>query len=125
MPDPSTVFDFVPIPDGGGNVDLYVKPELFPKIFIAGINPHKAAALAAAQHPLAANALEDPSSAPAWKNIPSWALIGTADKVLPPAEQANLAARAHAHTVEVHAPHLSMVAKPNAVTELITNAARH
>ncbi|MFE0546448.1 alpha/beta fold hydrolase [Streptomyces sp. NPDC058891] len=123
VPDPSTVFNFVPIPNGGGNVDLYVKPELFPQIFAAGIDPHKAAALAATQRPLAASALEEPSGAPAWKSIPSWVLIGTADKVLPPAEQTYLANRAHAHTVKVNAPHLSMVAKPNVVTDVITDAA--
>ncbi|MER6378424.1 alpha/beta hydrolase, partial [Streptomyces mirabilis] len=111
--------------NGGGNVDLYVKPELFPQIFAAGIDPDKAAVLAASQRPLAAGALEEPSGTPAWKTIPSWAVIGTADKVLPPAEQTYLTNRAHAHTVKVHAPHLSMVAKPDVVTDLITDAARH
>ncbi|MEU8950079.1 alpha/beta hydrolase [Streptomyces sp. NPDC048489] len=125
VPDPGTVFDFVPIPDSGGDVDLYVKPELFPKIFAGGVDAHEAAALAAAQRPLAASALEEPSGAPAWKSIPSWALIGTADRVLPPAEQSKLAERAHARTVKTDAPHLSMVPEPDAVTELITDAARH
>lgn len=125
VPDPSTVFNVVPIPNGGGNVDLYVKPELFPKIFAAGVDPAKAAALAAAQHPLAASALEEPSGAPAWKTIPSWALIGSSDRVLPPAEQNVMTERAHSHTVTVDAPHLSMIAKPNAVTAVITDAARH
>lgn len=125
VPDSSTVFNTVPIPGGGGNVDLYVKPELFSKIFGAGINPSQAAVLADSQRPLAAGALNELSGAPAWKSIPSWALIGTADEVLPPAEQRFLTHRAHAHTVQVDAPHLSMVAKPDAVTHLISDAARH
>lgn len=125
VPDPDTVFNKVPIPNGGGNVNLYVKPELFPEIFAAGVNPCKAAALAASQHPLAASALGEPSGAPAWKTIPSWALIGTGDKVLPPAEQDFLTHRANAHTVKVKAPHLSMIARPDAVTAVITDAARH
>ncbi|MGQ4347970.1 alpha/beta fold hydrolase [Streptomyces sp. SAS_275] len=126
VPDPTTVFNMVPIPNGGGNVDLYVKPELFPNIFVAGYDPRQAAVLAASQRPLAASALGEPSGAPAWKTIPSWALIGTADKVLPPAEQKFLTQRAHAHTVKVNAPHLSMITNPDAVTKVITDAAhRH
>ncbi|KUJ42245.1 hypothetical protein ADL25_15055 [Streptomyces sp. NRRL F-5122] len=108
VPDPGTVFNFVPISNGGGNVDLYVNPELFAQIFAAVIDPHKAAVLAASQRPLAASALEEPSGAPAT-----------------PAEQTYLANRAHAHTLKINAPHLSMVAKPNVVTDLITDAARH
>ncbi|MFG2306575.1 alpha/beta fold hydrolase [Actinacidiphila glaucinigra] len=122
--DSSTVFNAVTIPNGGGNVDLYVKQDLFPKIFAGGIEPHKAAVLAAGQRPLAASALSDVSGEPAWKSIPSWTLIGTADKVLPPAEQRIMAARAGSHIVKINAPHLSMVAKPSAVAGLITVAAR-
>jgi pimeloyl-ACP methyl ester carboxylesterase len=121
--DPSTVFNAVNIPNGGGNVDLYVKQDLFPQIFAAGIAPPKAAALAAGQRPLAGSALSDVSGEPAWKSIPSWTLIGTADKVLPPAEQRVMAARAGSHVVKIDAPHLSMVAKPSAVADLITDAA--
>ncbi|MBW8705732.1 hypothetical protein MBT84_39600 [Streptomyces sp. MBT84] len=125
VPDPGTVFNLVPIPNGGGNVDLYVKPELFAQIFAAGIDPHKAAVLAVSQRPLAASALEEPSGAPAWKSIPSWVLIGTADKVLPP-NRADVPGQpcTRAHRQDQR-PHLSMVAKPNVVTDLITDAARH
>ncbi|WP_079138219.1 alpha/beta fold hydrolase [Actinacidiphila rubida] len=123
--DPSTVFNTVSIPNGGGNVDLYVKPDLFPKIFAAGVAPAKAAVLAAGQRPLAGSALSEPSGPVAWKTLPSWALIGTADKVIPPAEQQYMADRAGSHIVKVDAPHLSMVAKPGAVTDLITAAANH
>lgn len=122
--DPATVFNKVEIPNGGGNVDLYVKPNLFPQIFAADIAPNKAAVLAAGQRPLAGSALSDPAGEPAWKNIPSWTLIGTADKVIPPAEQKVMAARAGSHVLKIDAPHLSMVSKPSAVAGLITDAAR-
>ncbi|MFE3168899.1 alpha/beta fold hydrolase [Streptomyces sp. NPDC059224] len=123
--DPSTVFNTVTIPNGGGNVDLYVKPGLFPQIFAGGVDHDKAAVLAAGQRPLAGSALSDPSGEPAWKTLPSWALIGTADKVIPPAEQQVMADRAGSHIVKVNAPHLSMVARPGAVTDLIAAAATH
>jgi pimeloyl-ACP methyl ester carboxylesterase len=119
------VFNAVPIPNGGGNHDLYVKPALFPAIFAAGAPQEVTARLAAGQRPLAFSALMEKSpGVPAWKTIPSWDLIGTADKVLPPAEQV-MATRAGAHVVTVDAPHLSMVTRPDAVTDLILTAAAH
>ncbi|QIQ06120.1 alpha/beta fold hydrolase [Streptomyces liangshanensis] len=125
VPDPSTVFDSVPIPGGGGDVDLYVKQNLFPGIFAGGVPRNTANVLAAGQRPLAASTLDEPSGKPAWKKIPSWALIGTEDRVIPPAEQRNMTARAGSHTVSVKAPHLSMVSDPDAVTEVVIRAARH
>jgi pimeloyl-ACP methyl ester carboxylesterase len=73
---------------------------------------------------LAASASSEPSGPPAWKTIPSWYLVGTADHVLPPAEQKFMAARMHAHTVEVDASHLSMLSQPQQVTKLIVDAAK-
>jgi pimeloyl-ACP methyl ester carboxylesterase len=125
--DPNTAISAVPIHDGGGNVedvDLYVKPALFPALFAAGIPGKVSAVLAAGQRPLTLSALSEAFvGPPAWQTIPSWALVGTADRVLPPAEQQAMATRAHAHVVRVDAPHLSMVSDPAAVTALITTAA--
>jgi pimeloyl-ACP methyl ester carboxylesterase len=125
--DPNTTINVVPIRNADGTVvdaDLYVKPALFPNIFAAGVPAQKAAVLAAGQRPLTHSALDEPSpNTPAWQTIPSWALIGTADRVIPPAEQQIMAARSGAHVVKVDAPHLSMVSDPDAVTGLITLAA--
>jgi pimeloyl-ACP methyl ester carboxylesterase len=125
--DPTTAISAVPFHDGGGNVegvDLYVKPDQFPALFAAGIPAKESAVLAAGQRPLTLSALSEPFvGTPAWQTIPSWALVGTADRVLPPAEQLAMATRAHAHVVRVDAPHLSMVSDPAAVAALITTAA--
>lgn len=125
--DPNTAIDAVPLHDAGGNVvdvDLYVKPTVFPKLFAQGTPDKVSAVLAAGQRPLTLSALSEPFvGTPAWKTIPSWALIGTADRVLPPDGQQDMATRAHAHVVKVDAPHLSMVSDPDAVAELITTAA--
>jgi len=122
--DPTTVFDFVPYPGGPpGDVDLYVKQNLFPGCFANGLPATQGAALAATQRPLAASVLTQPSGVPAWKTIPSWDLIGTADHVIPKAAQLAMAQRAHAQITEIHAPHLSMVSDPGAVTRVIINAA--
>ncbi|GHH77843.1 alpha/beta hydrolase [Streptomyces sulfonofaciens] len=123
--DPSTVFNSVPIPKGGGDVDLYVKQKLFPRFFAAGVPLNRASVLAAGQRPIAASVLNQPSGEPAWKTIPSWALIGTEDRVLPPAEQKVMTERAGSRTVRVKAPHLSMVSDPEAVTGVVVRAVQH
>ena len=61
---------------------------------------------------------------PAWLTIPSWSLIGTADHVIPPAEQLFMSQRAHAHIIEINAGHLSLISAPDAVTRVILAAAR-
>ena len=50
---------------------------------------------------------------PAWKTIPSWAVIGTADQVIPPAELTFMAKRAGARITDVNAGHLSLISKPS------------
>jgi pimeloyl-ACP methyl ester carboxylesterase len=123
--DPTQVFNFAPYPGAPAkDADLYVKPNLFARCFANGLPAAEGAVLAATQRPLALSALAAPSDVPAWKTIPSWSLIGTADHVIPPAGQRLMSKRAHAHITEVLAPHLSMVAQPQAVTDVILQAAQ-
>jgi pimeloyl-ACP methyl ester carboxylesterase len=124
--DPSTVLNFVPFPGASpGDADVYVKQSVFPGCFANGLPSSEGAALAAEQQPLAASSLTEPlTAAPAWQTIPSWAVIGTDDRVIPPAEQLAMAQRAGAHITEIAAPHLSMISDPGAVTKVILNAAR-
>ena len=122
---PATVFNFMPFPGAPkGVVDAYVKPSVFPGCFANGLPASEGAVLAATQRPLATSVLTDKSGVPAWKTIPSWAVVGTADHVIPPAEQLFMAKRAGAHITEVHAPHLSMISNPGVVTRTIIAAAR-
>jgi pimeloyl-ACP methyl ester carboxylesterase len=121
---PATSVRPVPLHDQSGAVigaDIYIKPDQFAAIFAAGL---PATVLGAEQRPLSAGALTEKFTAvPAWQTIRSWDLIGTADKLLPPAEQLIMARRANAQVVQVNAPHLSMLAQPDAVTALIESAA--
>jgi pimeloyl-ACP methyl ester carboxylesterase len=122
---PATVFNLVPFPGAPkGVVDAYVKPSVFPDCFANGLPASEGAVLAATQRPLATSVLTDKSGVPAWKTIPSWAVVGTADHVIPPAEQLFMAKRAGAHITEVHAPHLSMISNPGVVTRTIISAAK-
>jgi pimeloyl-ACP methyl ester carboxylesterase len=122
---PQDVFDFVAYPGApAGDFDLYVKPSVFISAFGNDLPRREAAALAAAQRPLTLSGAAEKSGPPAWKTIPSWALVGTADKVIPPAVQLDMAKHANARITSVRAGHLSMLSKPEAVEKLIVRAAR-
>jgi pimeloyl-ACP methyl ester carboxylesterase len=108
-----------------GAVDVYVKQSVFPSCMANGLPLGEARMLAATQRPLTSLALTVPSGTPAWKTIPSWAVIGTADHAIPPAELLAMAHQAHAHiTIARDAPHLSMIYAPGLVTSVILKAVR-
>jgi pimeloyl-ACP methyl ester carboxylesterase len=124
--DPTTIFNLATFPGAPAGVyDAYVKQSLFPSCFANGLPASEAKVLAATQEPLSTIALSQVSGVPAWKTIPSWAVVGTADHVIPPAELIAMAKQAHAHiTLVPGAPHLSMVSNPGTVTSVIIHAAR-
>ena len=116
---------FNPVPYPGapsGDVDLYIKPDLVPGCSATGLPASQAAVIAATQRPLTASAFTEPSGPPAWKTIPSWAVIGNGDQVIPPAELMFMAKRAGAHITDVDAGHLSLVSEPSVVTGVILQA---
>jgi pimeloyl-ACP methyl ester carboxylesterase len=122
---PADIFNLVPYPGSPpGDVDTYIKPSLVPGCFASGLPASQAAVIAATQRPLASSTLSEPSGTPAWKTIPSWAVIGTADKVIPPALLQFMAQRAKAHITRVNAGHLSLISNPGVVTRVIIKAAR-
>ena len=128
---PADVFTTVPYPGApAGDVDLYLKtapgPSYpgFAQCFANGLPAAEAATLAATQRPLAYSAASTPSGTPAWLTIPSWSVIGTADHVIPPAEQLFMSRRANATITEINAGHLSLVSDPGAVARVIIDAAR-
>ncbi|MFD1277581.1 esterase/lipase family protein [Streptomyces kaempferi] len=110
--------------DGSTGTDLYIKPDKYRDVFLSNkVDTTKAAELAATQRPITAQAVGEPSGTPAWKTIPSWYLVAHDDHTLPAAAERAMAARAHAHTIEVASPHAIAVTAPNAVTRLVEQAA--
>ena len=116
---------FNPVPYPGapsGDVDLYIKPALVPECFATGLPASQAALIAASQRPLTASAFTGPSGPPAWKTIPSWAVVGSGDRVIPPAELTFMAKRASARITDVDAGHLSLISEASLVTRVILEA---
>jgi pimeloyl-ACP methyl ester carboxylesterase len=113
-----------PQPDGSTGTDLYVDTAEFRSLFAPDVPARMAAQMASAQRPVTLAAIQEKSTAPAWKTIPSWYLIGRQDQVISPAAQRFMAKRAHAHTIEIDSSHVSYISHPAAVTQLILEAAR-
>lgn len=105
-----------------GDADGYIDPAFFPQLFAQDVPAATAAVMAASQRPAALSALATPSGPPAWRTIPSWYLVALDDHTIPPQAEQVMAARAHAHTVEIHSSHAAMVSHPRAVTDLILDA---
>ena len=109
----------------GGDADLYVNAKYFGAIFASAKSPEVAARLAATQRPLAARCLTDKAPpAIGWKTIPSWYVLGDADKVIPPDMQKNFATRAKSKVYHVPGgDHPSMIAHPEVTVAAIEDAA--
>ncbi len=91
-----------PQPDGTMGEDAYINPTVFREAFCADCSASTAAVMAATQRPGALATLSEPSGVPAWKTIPSWYLVASQDHAIPPAAERFMAARMHAHTVEIN-----------------------
>jgi pimeloyl-ACP methyl ester carboxylesterase len=114
----------VALPDG--SQDLYIQPEKFHEQFAADVSAAQASLMAATQRPVAKAALAEPSGAPSWKTVPSYAIYGSADRNIPPAVMKFMADRALSlKTVVVEGgSHALMVSHPDAVASLIEDAAK-
>jgi pimeloyl-ACP methyl ester carboxylesterase len=80
--------------------------------------------MAATQRPGALAALVTPSGAPAWESIPSWYLVASQDRIIPPEAERAMAERAGSRTVEIDSSHVAMMSHPGAVVRLVRAAAR-
>jgi pimeloyl-ACP methyl ester carboxylesterase len=96
----------------------------FPASFAGDVSPEEAAFMADSQVPWGVNALGGTISEPAWKAKPSWYLLTTEDKMIPPDAQPQMAKRAGATIVEAKGSHSIYVSQPQAVATLIEKAAK-
>jgi pimeloyl-ACP methyl ester carboxylesterase len=112
-------------PDANGEqrIELYLDRAAFPGVFGADLPGHLAAAAAAAQRPIAAGAVEEKSSAAAWKTLPCWYVIASADEIIPAEAQRFMAVRAGARSIEVSGSHAIPLSQPAAVARHIAAAA--
>jgi pimeloyl-ACP methyl ester carboxylesterase len=109
-----------PLPNGETGVEATVAPELYREAFAADLPEDVTRVLAVSQRPFAA--FEDRAAAAAWKTLPSWYVVATADNAIPPDGERHMAKRAGAETIEVDASHSIALSQPKAVADLIRTA---
>ncbi|HUD64546.1 MAG TPA: alpha/beta hydrolase [Candidatus Sulfotelmatobacter sp.] len=103
---------------------LFLDRSKFPASFAADVNAEKAAFMADSQVPWGVEALNGKISEPAWRAKPSWYLIVTDDKMIPPDAQRSMSKRAGSTVVEVKGSHAIYVSQPEAVAALVEKAAK-
>ena len=103
---------------------LFLDKAKFAASFAADVAKDKAEFMANSQVPWGVEALAGTITNPAWKTKPSWYLIATEDKMIPPAAQQAMSKRAGSTVVEAKGSHAIYVSKPQAVAALIENAAK-
>ena len=96
----------------------------FPASFAGDVSPEEAAFMADSQVPWSVNALGGAVTEPAWKAKPSWYLLTTEDRMIPPDAQRQMSKRAGATVVEVKGSHAVYVSQPQAVAHIIEAAAK-
>ena len=115
-----------PVPPILAPVDgfLFLDREKFAESFAADLPADDAAFMADSQLPWGVDALNGAITEPAWRSKPSWYLVATDDRMIPPPAQRAMSGRAGATVVEEAGSHSIYVSKPEATAELIKTAAR-
>ena len=103
---------------------LFLDKAKFHAAFAADVDAEKAAFMADSQVPWGVAALSGAVGEPAWKAKPSWYLVATDDKMIPPGAQRSMSKRAGSTVVEVNGSHAIYVSQPGAVAALIEKAAK-
>jgi len=124
VPDPTTVLDLVGYPGSPeGDLEAFLKADTVHNYFAQDLEEADRWLIVESQRPITLSANTAPSAAGAWKSLPSWAVVGTEDRVIPPATQRSMAERAGATMVDVAGSHVSMVSEPIVTIETILTAA--
>jgi pimeloyl-ACP methyl ester carboxylesterase len=112
-----------PAPDGAGTAtEFAIDPAKLHDAFAADLSVQQAAVMAATQRPVAELAFTEPCGAPAWKSLPSWAVVATGDKAAGTDVVRSMAERAGATITEVEGSHVIMISRPDVVVDVIKTA---
>jgi pimeloyl-ACP methyl ester carboxylesterase len=124
VPDPTTVLDLAGYPGGpDGDLEAFLKPATVHDSFAQDLSEDDRWLIVESQRPITLTANTTPSVASGWQAVPSWAVVGTADRVIPPGTQRSMAERAGATITEVAGSHVSMVSNPQVTIDAILAAA--
>ena len=108
--------------DGETAVEFAIDPAGFHEAFAADLPVEQTAVMAATQRPVAELAFSEPSGPPAWKRLPSWAAVASADTAAGTDVILSMAERAGATITQLEGSHVIMISQPEAVTDVILQA---
>jgi pimeloyl-ACP methyl ester carboxylesterase len=111
-----------PTASGESATEFSIDPSKARDAFAGDLSDEQAALIAATQRPVAELAFSEPNGPPAWKRLPSWAVVATGDKAAGTDVTRSMAERAGAKITEVDGSHVIMVSQPAAVTKVILEA---
>ncbi len=102
---------------------LYIDRDKFRESFAHDVSAEEGTVMAAAQKPFAASNFGQPLPAAAWKSVPSWYIVATADNAIPPVLQRFMSKRMGATVTELESSHVPYISRPEEVTRVIETAA--
>jgi pimeloyl-ACP methyl ester carboxylesterase len=108
--------------EDGTAIEFGIDPSKLRDAFAADLPPEQTALMGATQRPIAEAAFSERSGRPAWKRVPSWAVVATGDKAAGTDVVRSEAERAGAAITEVEGSHVIMISQPQAVTDVILEA---
>jgi pimeloyl-ACP methyl ester carboxylesterase len=109
-----------PTGDGNGTAtEFAIDPAKIRDAFAADLPAEQTAVMAATQRPVSELAFSEQSGPPAWKTLPSWAVVATGDKAVGTDAARSMAQRAGADITELEGSHVIMISQPQAVAEVI------
>jgi pimeloyl-ACP methyl ester carboxylesterase len=103
-------------------VEFAIDSAKFHDAFAADLPAERTVVMAAIQRPASELAFSEPSGAPAWKTLPSWAVVATGDKAAGSDVIRSMAQRARATITEVAGSHVIMISQPQVVADVILSA---
>jgi pimeloyl-ACP methyl ester carboxylesterase len=111
-----------PAANGGWATESYIDPAKARDAFAGDLSDEQAALIGATQRPVSEFAFSEPNGPPAWRRLPSWAVVATADRAAGTDVVRSMAERAGARITELDGSHVIMVSQPEAVTNVILEA---
>src|SRR5262245_41095557 len=108
--------------NGGEAVEFAIDPPKVREAFASDLPDEQVALIGATQRPIAEAAFSEKNGPPAWKKLPTWAVVATGDKAAGADLVRSMAERAKAKITEIDGSHVIMVSQPEAVTDVILEA---
>jgi pimeloyl-ACP methyl ester carboxylesterase len=112
-----------PMGNGGTATEFSIDPVKVRDAFAGDLSDEQTALIGATQRPVSELAFSEPNGPPAWKHLPSWAVVATGDRAAGTDVTRSMAERAGAKITEVDGSHVIMLSKPEAVANVVLEAA--